>query len=57
MNYKKFSRIYLLSSGPGPNDRFLAICNDGIMTQDEKWLKNYHAVMEYVETRHVNQYQ
>ena len=47
----------MLSSGPGPNDRFLAICNDGIMTQDEKWLKNYHAVMEYVETRHVNQYQ
>ena len=24
------------------------------MTQDEKWLKNYHAVMEYVETNKRN---
>ena len=41
-------------TGPGPNDRFLAICNDGLMTQDEKWMKNYHAVMEYVETNKRN---
>jgi len=24
------------------------------MTQDEKWLKNYHAVMEYMETNKKN---
>ena len=24
------------------------------MTQDEKWLKNYHAVMEYMETNKRN---
>ena len=24
------------------------------MTQDEKWMKNYHAVMEYMETNQRN---